>query len=274
MAGVLLLVLGFRSSGKLAAAYGIAVTGAMVIDAVLAGIVAAARWGWGPWPSPVFGVAAPDRPRLLRRQRAQDPRGRLVPARGGRRLRLRRRHLAARPGACCGTSSTATRPTLRSFIDELDPTLTGCTGTAVFMTGNPDVVPDGAAAQPQAQQGAARAGRADDRAHARRAARAGEERVEVEELGKGFLRVTVRYGFMDEPDVPGPWSSAGRTGCAVDLMLTTFFLGRETLIPTARPDMDPVEERLFALAAGGLPATAYFGIPPDRVVELGTQVEV
>ena len=84
-----------------------------------------------------------------------------------------------------------------------------------------------------------------------------------------------RYGFVDEPDVPKALDLCRARGLPVDLMLTSFFLPRETLIPAHGQGLDPVAERLFmALAAGGLPATAYFRIPPDRVVEVGTQVEI
>jgi KUP system potassium uptake protein len=101
------------------------------------------------------------------------------------------------------------------------------------------------------------------------------ERVEVGELGKGFWRVDVRYGFVDEPDVPRALELCRAHAPPADLMLTSFFLSRETLIPTPGQGLGPVAERLFmALAAGGLSATAYFRVPPDRVVEVGTQVEI
>ena len=101
------------------------------------------------------------------------------------------------------------------------------------------------------------------------------ERVDVGETGRGFWRVDVRYGFVDEPDVPKALDLCRARGLPGDLMLTSFFLSRETLIPAHGQGLDPVAERLFmALAAGGLPATAYFRIPPDRVVEVGTQVEI
>jgi KUP system potassium uptake protein len=102
-----------------------------------------------------------------------------------------------------------------------------------------------------------------------------EGRVGLEELGKGFWKATVAYGFMDQPDIPKALERCRAPGLDVDLMLTSFFLARETLILSPRRQMSRLAERLFILlAAAALPATAYFRVPPNRVVELGTQVEV
>ena len=102
-----------------------------------------------------------------------------------------------------------------------------------------------------------------------------ERRVEVEALDAGFFRVIAGYGFMDQPDVPGALELCQAHGLRIDPARVSYFIGRETLIPTTSPPMGPVEARVFtALAAGSLSATAYFKIPPERVVELGTQLEV
>jgi KUP system potassium uptake protein len=80
---------------------------------------------------------------------------------------------------------------------------------------------------------------------------------------------------MDTPHVPRALEKCRAHGLAIDMMETSFFLGRETLIPSTRPEMKPWQEQLFmAMSATALSATAYFCIPPNRVVELGTQVEV
>jgi KUP system potassium uptake protein len=101
------------------------------------------------------------------------------------------------------------------------------------------------------------------------------ERIDLEELGQGFYRVLVHYGFMDELDVPHALDLFRARNLEVDLMLTSYFLGRETLIPSTRPGMGPIEEQVFTLmSAGNLQATTYFGIPTEQVVELGTQVEL
>ena len=102
-----------------------------------------------------------------------------------------------------------------------------------------------------------------------------DQRVEVERLGAGFFRVVVSYGFMDQPDVPRALELCRARGLQADPARTSYFIGRETLIPTPRPPMGPVEARVFTfLSAGSLSATAYFRIPPERVVELGTQLEI
>ena len=100
-------------------------------------------------------------------------------------------------------------------------------------------------------------------------------RTEVEPLGHGFFRLTVRYGFMEEPDVPDALAHASRQGFKIDLNETTFFLGLETLLATRRPGLPLWRERLFVLIArNAVRATAFFRLPPERVVELGVQVEM
>ena len=100
-------------------------------------------------------------------------------------------------------------------------------------------------------------------------------RTEVEALGHGFYRLTVRYGFMEEPDVPDALAQASAQGFQIDLNETTFFLGLETLLATRRPGLPLWRERLFVLIArNAVRANAFFKIPPERVVELGMQVEL
>jgi KUP system potassium uptake protein len=104
---------------------------------------------------------------------------------------------------------------------------------------------------------------------------AAKDRSEVEALGHGFYRLTLRYGFMEEPDVPAALSEASSRGFMIDLNETTFFLGVETLLATRRPGLPLWRERLFVLIArNAVRANAFFKIPPERVVELGMQVEL
>ena len=102
-----------------------------------------------------------------------------------------------------------------------------------------------------------------------------EERFEQEALGAGFVRVTLRYGFMEEPDVPAALTAAGLQGFEFDVSQTTFFVGLETLLSTARKGMTRWRERLFAIMSrNAVRATSFFRIPPERVVELGMQIEL
>jgi KUP system potassium uptake protein len=101
------------------------------------------------------------------------------------------------------------------------------------------------------------------------------ERVEVEPLEQGFVRVVARYGFMENPSVPDILKQCREQGLQFQLMRTSFFLGRETLIPAKKPGMARWRERLFAwMSRNARSATAFFRIPPNRVVELGAQVEL
>jgi KUP system potassium uptake protein len=102
-----------------------------------------------------------------------------------------------------------------------------------------------------------------------------DQRVAVERLGKGFFRVTARFGYMEDPNVPEALEAARKQGLATDMMQTSFFIGRETLIPSSKPGLPFWQERVYiALAATALSATAFFGIPPGQVVELGAQIEI
>ena len=101
------------------------------------------------------------------------------------------------------------------------------------------------------------------------------ERVEIKPLHSGFWRVLGRYGFMEDPHVPELLEGCRALGLEFNMETTTFFLSRETIIPTRSPGMAIWRERLFAiLARNAQPATAFFRLPANRVVELGMQVEV
>ena len=274
MAGVVTLVVSFGSSGNLAAAYGISVTGAMAIDAVLAGMVAAWLWGWGPLAALVFGGFFLLDFAYFAANALKIPSGGWLPLaiaagfaatavtwRRGRRVvrdRLYGHGLA-----------------VEGFLDGLDPQLTRVPGTAVFLTGDTSVVPMALLHnirhnQVVHQKVILLTVRTEDVPHVPEA-----QRLAVEKLGKGFHRVTVGYGFMDEPDVPRALERCRAHAVPVDLAATSYFVARETLIPSPRPELNPLEERLFMLlAATSLSATTYFQIPPDQVVELGLQLEV
>ncbi|MHC1789818.1 potassium transporter Kup [Solidesulfovibrio sp.] len=101
-------------------------------------------------------------------------------------------------------------------------------------------------------------------------------RLDIQDLGLGFFRIMARYGFMETPDVPAVIAQARSLGIPIDPPSdTTFFLGRESLLTTGKAKMAGFRKSLFALMSrNARPATAYFGLPPGRVVELGVQVEL
>jgi len=103
-----------------------------------------------------------------------------------------------------------------------------------------------------------------------------ESRVKVTSLREGVFQVNAQYGFMELPSVPDALRRAGRdAGFSIDDLLVTYYLGRETLLTTGRSKLAVWQKSLFALMArNAQPATAFFNIPPNRVVELGTQVEL
>lgn len=101
------------------------------------------------------------------------------------------------------------------------------------------------------------------------------ERVTLTDLGSGFYRLIIRYGFMQSPDVPAALAACRSCGLEFDLMRTSFFLSRETIVPSLYPGMARWREILFAfMALNATSATKFFNIPTERVVELGTQLEI
>jgi KUP system potassium uptake protein len=102
-----------------------------------------------------------------------------------------------------------------------------------------------------------------------------DERLSVAALGCDLFNVVLRYGFMDDPNVPAALALAREQGLEIDFADVTYFLGRETVIVTKHPGMATWREKLFVLMArNAIRATAFFKLPPDSVVELGVQVEI
>jgi KUP system potassium uptake protein len=101
-----------------------------------------------------------------------------------------------------------------------------------------------------------------------------DARVELKERGEGIYQVVGRYGFMESPDIPGLLGSLNGRGMAVKPLETSFYLGRETLLPTGASKMAYWRKKLFiVMARNAQSATAFFNLPPNRVVELGAQIQ-
>jgi KUP system potassium uptake protein len=277
MAGCILIVLGFRTSSNLAAAYGVAVTSTMVITSVLFFVVARARFGWGLVPAGALAASflvvdlAFFGANIIKIAQggwlplviAASVFTVLVTWKGGRRILSERIQAEARP--------------LDDFIrDTMTRPVTRVGGTAVFMNGTASRTP------PAMLHNLEHNKVLHERVlfvtvKTRQVPHvAADDQLEVESFGNGLYRVKVYYGFMDRPNIPEALGASAQRGLPpIDPADTTYFLGRETIISSSRRGMASWRERLFALMSrNATTATAYMGIPPDRVVELGEQVEV
>ena len=104
---------------------------------------------------------------------------------------------------------------------------------------------------------------------------ADEERFEWNDLGNGVFRLTIRFGFMEDANIPAILEQISPKTLAFNPMTTSYFLGRETLIPTSRPGMAMWRERLFAsMVRNASSASQFFSLPANQVIELGAQIEL
>ena len=276
MVSTIVIVIGFGSSTALAAAYGIAVTMTMIITAVLLHVVAIEKWGWPP--ALVYGLTTI----FLTVDVAFFGANALKIAHGG--------WLPLVIGGFLFTSMTtwktgrqivATRLTARAvpldeFLSRVNATRPArVPGAAVFMTGQPHGTPPALAHNL----------RYNKVLHEQVVTLTvttkpvpyipAEQQVEVRALGHGVSDVAVQYGFMEEPDVPQALERARALGLPLPEDDVTYFLGRETLIVTEGSGMALWREQLFVLMTrNAVRATTYFKLPPERVVELGVQVEI
>jgi KUP system potassium uptake protein len=102
-----------------------------------------------------------------------------------------------------------------------------------------------------------------------------EERIIIENLEQGFFRITARYGFIETPNVLQILSLCHDKGLGIDAKTASFFIGRETLVPSHKPDLSPWQERIFlVMFRNASSPIQFFNIPPGRVVELGAQFEI
>jgi KUP system potassium uptake protein len=148
-------------------------------------------------------------------------------------------------------------------------------GTAVFMTSNPDGIPPVLLHQFKHNKVLHRRVVLLSVATVRQPEIPREDRVEISDLGQGFYRVLARYGFMQTPNVLEILELCHPRGLSVDPDDATFFLGRETLLPTGESGLPGWRKSLFAVLSRNAPsATAYYGLPPNRVIELGAQLEI
>jgi KUP system potassium uptake protein len=275
MAGVVALVVGFGSSGALAGAYGIAVTGAMMVDAALATGVAILVWRWS-WPLAVlvFGLLAVPDVAFFTANSLKIPDGGWLPLvvaafiyftittwRLGRRLVATELSEGALP--------------LRQFLERMERAPDRVAGTAVFLTADASKTP--AAFLHNLKHNKVLHERVIilqvETMDVPRVSEA--NRVVCERLGKGFHTVIARYGFTEQPDVPEALRACRPHGIAYDEMETSFFLGRETLIPSQHSRLGKWRRDWFiSLSHSASGTKTFFRIPPNRAIELGNQIQV
>ncbi|MFN3591278.1 MAG: potassium transporter Kup [Thermaurantiacus sp.] len=275
LALVTLLVLGFQSSSNLAAAYGIAVTCTMFITTCMMAVLILHVWKWPVWiAAGVIGLYLVIDGSYLLANLTKIPQGGWFPLLigtiafttlttwyRGRQLMQRRLREAAMP--------------MDVFIRSAARAATRVPGTAVFMTSTPEGVPPALLHNLKHNK----------ILHERNMLLTIEiaevpevdpsDRILATDLGDNFWRVLLRYGFTEQPDVPAALKMLDACGPPLKMMETSFFLSRQTLLPAATPGMPLWREKFFAwMLRNAESAMEFFRIPSNRVVELGSQVEI
>ena len=274
--GVLLLVALFRSSSALASAYGIAVTGTMVVTAMMAFIVIWRMWRWSP-----LAVAALMGPFLfvdltfLSANMLKVVEGGWVPLAIGGLVMLVM--YTWRRGTRILFAKTRRQETplddLVRILEKKPPQRVP--GTAVFLTSDPKSAPTALLHSLKHYKVLHEKNviLTVESIHTPRVA--SDQRVRIEPVGSTFTRVLLRFGYMEMPNIPRALAIARKLGWQFDIMSTSFFLSRRSLRPATHSGMPRWQDRLFiTLARSANDATDYFQIPTDRVVEVGTQVTV
>jgi KUP system potassium uptake protein len=270
------LTLGFQRSTNVAAAYGVAVTTTMVVTTLLLFTVERERWKWPLWATLGFtGVFLVIDLAFWGANIVKIPHGGWFPLVIGAGVftlmstwKTGRRILAAR-------LQDGTLPLDLFLADVGRGAVPRVPGTAVFMYGSRSGTPPALLHSLKHykvlhRQVVLLSVETQEVPHVAEA-----ERVSVQTLEHGFYRIVLAYGFMEEPCVPDALAGVKAPGLDLRPPHTTYFLGRETLIPSKRPGMAMWREQLFAvMSRNARTATSFFGLPPNRVVELGAQIEL
>ena len=269
---VVALVIGFKNSSNLAAAYGIAVTGTMLIDTILIAFLMVLMWRWNTFAVIVVaGLMLFVDLCFFAANAIKIPDGGWFPIAMGLisftvlTTWRRGRKLVAEEMAKQSIPMDA-------FLQSIDD-VHRIQGTAIFLTSSKEGVP--AALLHNLKHNQVLHERVvlltiqtTDAPHVNDL-----DRIYLHDLSKGFKRLVARYGFMESPDVPGLLEQCKRFGERFDLMETTFYLSRETIVPAMTRKFTPLRARLFAvMTKNATSASDFFQIPTNRVVELGTQL--
>ena len=276
LAAIIALVLGFRSSSNLATAYGVSVTAAMMVDTLLACVVANRLWGWKPWSVLLIGgTFFTLDATFLGSNLIKIMSGGWFPLMIG--LAMLTLMMTWRRGRkVLRKKLQENNMPLVPFIESmmLDPPAR-VQGTAIFMTSTLDSVPPALLHNLKHNKVL----------HERVVLLTihtddipivpPEQRMKIEKLQSSFYVIKANYGFKESPDVPVLLKECGAFGLVFNMMDTSFFLSRERLVPSADPAMPIVFETIFAaMTRNAMNATEFFNIPTNRVVEMGTQIEI
>ena len=272
---VIMLVLGFETSSNLAAAYGISVTGTMFISTCMMGILIVYVWKWNRWLAGlVIGTFLVIDGAYFTANLTKIPDGGWFPLAVGL-FAFTMLTTWARGRFLMNQRLTESAMPMEVFIKSASRAAARVPGTAVFMTSSPQGVPHALLHNLKHNKVL----------HERILILTVvidevpfvdlEDRVEVVDLGENFYRMILRYGFMQQPDVPATLKIVENCGPQIKMMDTSFFLARQTLLASERPGMAIWREKLFAwMLRNAESAMEFFKLPTNRVVELGSQVEI
>ena len=276
MIGVLVLLVVFQSSHNLTAAYGVAVTGTMLVNTLMAYFVITKGWKWPMWA--VAGTLIPFAfidAVFLTSNLLKIPDGAWMPLVLGAVLVLIMWTWVRGTQILTAKTRKDSLP-LSDLIEMLQARPPHrAPGTAIFLTSDPDVAPVALMHNLKHnkvlhEKNIVLTVRTSERPRVKES-----DRVRMEPINDDFKRLTVTYGFMETPNVPRALGLCRKQGLKFDIMSTSFFLGRRSLIPSARQGMPLWQDRLFIfLMRNAANPTDFFHIPPGRVVELGAQVAV
>ncbi len=275
MIAVILLVLVFERSSNLTAAYGIAVTGAMVIDNVLLAVVLFNLWNWSWWKAvPLLAVFFLLDAAYLSANFTKIPDGGWVPLLMGLGIFTLLTTWSKGRALMRQNMAEGTIP-FEVFAKSAHSSAARVPGTAVFMSSTPHGVPSALLHNIKHnkvlhERVVVLTVAIQDVPYVDEV-----ERCMVKQYGGGFYKVALRFGFLEETDVPAALAKVSVCGEPFEMMKTSFFLSRQTLISAAKPGMALWRERLFAwMLRNAASAMEFFRLPSNRVVELGSQVEI
>ena len=276
MIGVLFLLLTFQSSHNLTAAYGVAVTGTMLVNTLMSWSVVTKKWKWPMWA--VLGTLVPfgiiDGV-FLTSNLLKIPDGAWMPLVLGGGLVLIMWTWVRGTQILTEKTRKDSLP-LNDLIEMLKARPPHrAPGTAIFLTSDPEVAPVALMHNLKHNKVLHEKNVILTVHTADRPRVADSQRVTMEPISDDFKRLTITYGFMETPNVPRALGLCRKQGLKFDIMSTSFFLGRRSVVPSARQGMPLWQDKLFIfLMRNAANPTDFFHIPPGRVVELGTQVSV